>query len=139
MRMVPNSKNLLVLRTVHAGKRYTSLSFAVLGSAVRSFGLEQGFLTEWCGDCKRLAPIAQMFSIEVSSSYGMTNWHDDLKLALRASGEKGKNAVFIFSDSQILDETMVGILVFMCLSRSPAFALSRCRKTHRILCLPCFL
>ncbi|GIL46228.1 hypothetical protein Vafri_3260 [Volvox africanus] len=49
----------------------------------------------------------QLFFIEVSSSYGMSNWHDDLKLALRAAGEKGKNAVFMFSDSQILDETMV--------------------------------
>ncbi|EFJ49499.1 flagellar inner dynein arm heavy chain 11 [Volvox carteri f. nagariensis] len=48
-----------------------------------------------------------LFTIEVSSTYGMTNWHDDLKLALRTAGEKGKNAVFMFSDSQILDETMV--------------------------------
>ncbi|GLC77190.1 hypothetical protein PLESTF_001896200 [Pleodorina starrii] len=49
----------------------------------------------------------QLFSIEVSSTYGMSNWHDDLKLAIRTAGEKGKDTVFMFSDSQILDETMV--------------------------------
>lgn len=49
----------------------------------------------------------QLFSIEISSTYGMTDWHDDLKAAIRAAGEKYKNAVFMFSDSQILDETMV--------------------------------
>ncbi|GFR40055.1 hypothetical protein Agub_g593 [Astrephomene gubernaculifera] len=49
----------------------------------------------------------QLYSIEVSSSYGMSNWHDDLKAAMRTAGEKHKDAVFMFSDSQILDETMV--------------------------------
>ncbi|PNH05107.1 Dynein heavy chain 7, axonemal [Tetrabaena socialis] len=49
----------------------------------------------------------QLFSIEVSSGYGLPNWHDDLKAAMRTAGEKNKNAIFMFSDSQVLDETMV--------------------------------
>ncbi len=45
--------------------------------------------------------------MEISSGYGMSNWHDDLKAAIRSAGEKAKNTVFLFTDSQILDETMV--------------------------------
>ncbi|KXZ43278.1 hypothetical protein GPECTOR_96g744 [Gonium pectorale] len=48
-----------------------------------------------------------LFSIEVSSSYCMVNWHDDLKAALRTAGERHKDAIFLFKDSHILDETMV--------------------------------
>ncbi|KAG2500939.1 hypothetical protein HYH03_000764 [Edaphochlamys debaryana] len=49
----------------------------------------------------------QLFSIEISSAYGMSDWHDDLKSAMRSAGEKHKNTIFMFSDSQILNETMV--------------------------------
>ena len=38
----------------------------------------------------------------------MSDWHDDLKAAIRHAGERHKDAVFMFTDSQILDETMVG-------------------------------
>lgn len=37
----------------------------------------------------------------------MSDWHDDLKAALRYAGEKHKPCVFCFTDSQILDELMV--------------------------------
>ena len=45
--------------------------------------------------------------IEISSSYTSSNWHDDLRAALRYAGEKHKPCVFLFSDSQILEESMV--------------------------------
>ncbi|GFH11507.1 uncharacterized protein HaLaN_07015, partial [Haematococcus lacustris] len=52
-----------------------------------------------------------VFSVEISSSYTVSglnnNWHDDLKKALRYAGEKRKPSVFLFSDSQILQESMV--------------------------------
>ena len=49
----------------------------------------------------------QVFQIELSSSYSRGDWQDDLRRALRAAGEKGKPTVFLFSDSQILEEAMV--------------------------------
>ncbi|KAG2427037.1 hypothetical protein HYH02_014682 [Chlamydomonas schloesseri] len=48
-----------------------------------------------------------LHSIEISSAYGMSDWHDDLKAAMRSAGEKHRDTVFMFSDSQILNETMV--------------------------------
>ncbi|GAX82307.1 hypothetical protein CEUSTIGMA_g9736.t1 [Chlamydomonas eustigma] len=48
-----------------------------------------------------------VFQIQISSGYTMTDWHDDLKAAIRHAGEKHKPCVFLFADSQILDETMV--------------------------------
>ncbi|GFH31516.1 uncharacterized protein HaLaN_30577, partial [Haematococcus lacustris] len=52
-----------------------------------------------------------VFSVEISSTYTVSglnnNWHDDLKKALRYAGEKRKPSVFLFSDSQILQESMV--------------------------------
>ncbi len=53
-----------------------------------------------------------MFSAELSATYTTSgpnnNWHDDLKRMLRHAGEKQKSTVFLFSDTQIIDETMVG-------------------------------
>jgi dynein heavy chain len=53
-----------------------------------------------------------VFSAELSATYTTSgpnnNWHDDLKKAVRTAGEKHKNTVFLFSDTQIIDETMVG-------------------------------
>ncbi|KAJ9518808.1 hypothetical protein QJQ45_026081, partial [Haematococcus lacustris] len=52
-----------------------------------------------------------VFTVEISSTYTVSglnnNWHDDLKKALRYAGEKRKPSVFLFSDSQILQESMV--------------------------------
>ena len=52
-----------------------------------------------------------VFSAELSATYTTSgpnnNWHDDLKKAVRHAGEKHKDTVFLFSDTQIIDETMV--------------------------------
>ncbi len=53
-----------------------------------------------------------MFSVEITATYTTSgpnnNWHDDLKKAIRHAGEKKKPTVFLFSDAQIVNETMVG-------------------------------
>eukprot|EP00798_Chlamydomonas_sp_ICE-L_P021154 gene21154-28043_t len=48
-----------------------------------------------------------IYQIEISSSYSMSDWKDDLRSALRTAGEKHKPTVFLFADSQILEESMV--------------------------------
>ncbi|KAF5834888.1 hypothetical protein DUNSADRAFT_8192 [Dunaliella salina] len=52
-----------------------------------------------------------VFSAELSATYTTSgpnnNWHDDLKKAVRHAGEKHKDTVFLFSDTQIIDETMI--------------------------------
>jgi len=45
--------------------------------------------------------------IEISKTYGVNEWRDDLRLVLRRAGEAGKKTVFLFSDTQIKDETFV--------------------------------
>lgn len=42
--------------------------------------------------------------IEVSRTYGMTEWRDDLKNLLLTVGTEGKPLVFLFADTQILNE-----------------------------------
>ena len=45
--------------------------------------------------------------MEISKSYGLTEWRDDIKNVLRMSGQDGKSTVFLFSDTQIVLETFV--------------------------------
>ena len=49
----------------------------------------------------------EVFQIEVSQNYGNNEWHDDMKKCLRMAGEQNKPTVFLFSDTQIKDETFV--------------------------------
>ena len=58
----------------------------------------------------RLAAYIQEFEIhqiELSKSYGRTEWHDDLKKVMKLAGEANKNTVFLFSDTQIQHEYFV--------------------------------
>ena len=48
----------------------------------------------------------EIFSIEVSKSYSMTDWREDLKTVLRLAGAQGKPTVFLFTDTQIKDEVL---------------------------------
>jgi dynein heavy chain, axonemal len=48
-----------------------------------------------------------LFSIEISKSYSMTDWHDDLKRLLITVGGKAKPNVFLFSDTQVQDESFL--------------------------------
>ncbi|KAF6266164.1 dynein heavy chain 9 [Scenedesmus sp. NREL 46B-D3] len=58
----------------------------------------------------RLAACMQgmeVFQIEISKTYGQREWHDDLRKVLRLAGEASKKVVFLFSDTQIKDESFV--------------------------------
>nr|KAJ3421411.1 Dynein heavy chain 1, axonemal [Polyrhizophydium stewartii] len=44
------------------------------------------------------------FQIEISKNYGQTEWRDDLKKVLFASGLDGKPTVFLYTDTQIVSE-----------------------------------
>ena len=49
----------------------------------------------------------EMFQIEISKTYSMSDWRDDLKKVLKLAGESNKQVVFLFSDTQIKDESFV--------------------------------
>lgn len=58
----------------------------------------------------RLAAAIQeyeIFSIEISKTYGKTEWRDDLKKVMRLAGENNKRVVFLFADTQIREEYFV--------------------------------
>uniref|UniRef100_A0A3B4Z7I9 Dynein axonemal heavy chain 12 n=1 Tax=Stegastes partitus TaxID=144197 RepID=A0A3B4Z7I9_9TELE len=48
-----------------------------------------------------------MFQPEISKSYGMTEWRDDLKMLLKNAGVKGQKTVFLVTDAQIKDEAFL--------------------------------
>uniref|UniRef100_A0A4W6E2V4 Dynein axonemal heavy chain 12 n=1 Tax=Lates calcarifer TaxID=8187 RepID=A0A4W6E2V4_LATCA len=48
-----------------------------------------------------------MFQPEISKSYGMTEWRDDLKMLLKNAGVKGQKTVFLLTDAQIKDEAFL--------------------------------
>eukprot|EP00882_Tetradesmus_deserticola_P021900 GHRQ01023739.1.p4 GENE.GHRQ01023739.1~~GHRQ01023739.1.p4 ORF type:complete len:101 (-),score=38.06 GHRQ01023739.1:78-380(-) len=45
--------------------------------------------------------------VEISKTYGRTEWREDLKRLLRRTGCDAKHVMFLFSDSQIKDEAFV--------------------------------
>ena len=46
----------------------------------------------------------EVFGIEVSKSYSLVDWREDLKTVLRLAGAQGKPTVFLFADTQIKEE-----------------------------------
>ncbi|GCC38553.1 hypothetical protein chiPu_0017068 [Chiloscyllium punctatum] len=48
-----------------------------------------------------------LFQIEISKNYGKSEWRDDVKQIMIKTGVDGKQTVFMFSDSQIKDESFV--------------------------------
>jgi dynein heavy chain, axonemal len=48
-----------------------------------------------------------LFQIEITKTYNMFDWREDLKTVLRKAGETGKPTVFLFGDTQIKNPTFV--------------------------------
>ncbi|KAK8728581.1 hypothetical protein OTU49_009026, partial [Cherax quadricarinatus] len=46
----------------------------------------------------------ELFEVEMSRSYGLTEWREDLKTILKKAGTGEQHIVFLFSDTQIKDE-----------------------------------
>ncbi|KAG1961895.1 dynein heavy chain 12, axonemal [Pimephales promelas] len=48
-----------------------------------------------------------LFQPEISKSYGMNDWRDDLKRLMKNAGVKGQKMVFLLTDAQIKDEAFL--------------------------------
>ncbi|KAJ8333348.1 hypothetical protein SKAU_G00422440 [Synaphobranchus kaupii] len=48
-----------------------------------------------------------IFQPEISKSYGMNEWRDDLKRLLKSAGVKGEQTVFLITDAQIKEEAFL--------------------------------
>ncbi|XP_063594554.1 LOW QUALITY PROTEIN: dynein axonemal heavy chain 7-like [Penaeus indicus] len=46
----------------------------------------------------------ELFEVEMSRSYGLTEWREDLKMILKKAGTGEQHIVFLFSDTQIKNE-----------------------------------
>ena len=59
--------------------------------------------------CRLAAAISNfhVFQPEISKSYGMTEWREDLKTLLKSAGAQGKQMVFLLTDTQIKEESFL--------------------------------
>ncbi|XP_075239189.1 dynein axonemal heavy chain 7-like isoform X2 [Convolutriloba macropyga] len=48
-----------------------------------------------------------VFQPEISKTYGMVEWRDDLKVVLKSAGAQGKHTVFLITDAQIKMESFL--------------------------------
>ena len=48
-----------------------------------------------------------LFRIEIVKGYGLQEWRDDLKKVLFMAGVDGRDVVFVFTDTQIIQESFL--------------------------------
>jgi dynein heavy chain len=49
----------------------------------------------------------KVFSIEMAKNYGVAEWREDLKKVLMQAGANAQSTVFLFSDTQLKDESFL--------------------------------
>jgi dynein heavy chain len=49
----------------------------------------------------------QLFQVEIKKGYGVSDWRDDIRRCLLLAGLKDRPTTFLFSDAQIVNETML--------------------------------
>uniref|UniRef100_A0A7S2SR52 AAA+ ATPase domain-containing protein n=1 Tax=Mucochytrium quahogii TaxID=96639 RepID=A0A7S2SR52_9STRA len=60
--------------------------------------------------CTRLASFMaefECFQIELVRGYGLSEFHEDIKKLMISTGVEGKNVVFVFTDTQIVEESFL--------------------------------
>ncbi|KAG4100119.1 dynein heavy chain and region D6 of dynein motor-domain-containing protein [Neocallimastix lanati (nom. inval.)] len=49
----------------------------------------------------------ELFQIELTKSYGLVEWRDDIKKVIKLSGLENRPTIFVFSDTQITNESFI--------------------------------